>query len=132
MTERFQEILELANGVALSTDKHLAMYKSGASSRNIGFEISDEEASILFCSVCHYCGYQAPHRLNGIDRVVNTLGYVKGNVVACCSYCNRAKGRTSTAPPPARRCLNPTSKTVVKTLHSPQAPHPYLNTLDSL
>jgi hypothetical protein len=28
---------------------------------------------------------------NGLDRVDNTLGYLPGNVVACCTQCNGAK-----------------------------------------
>jgi hypothetical protein len=57
-------------------------------------------------SPCSYCGYEGhvrrfssrkggwsfSARLNGIDRVDNTLGYVDSNVVACCKACNMTKG----------------------------------------
>lgn len=32
---------------------------------------------------------------NGIDRVNNELGYIDGNVVSCCKYCNTAKNTMS-------------------------------------
>lgn len=58
---------------------------------------------------CRYCGC-APYQIskssnrtpscvqawstyiyNGIDRIDSSKGYVKGNVVACCGTCNKAK-----------------------------------------
>jgi hypothetical protein len=33
----------------------------------------------------------ADFRYNGIDRVDSSMGYVAGNVVPCCSTCNRMK-----------------------------------------
>lgn len=49
---------------------------------------------------CHYCGtektnhYKSKHNYckeffyNGVDRLDSTKPYEKGNVVACCKYCN--------------------------------------------
>jgi hypothetical protein len=93
MSDRVGDLLESARIVRKSTGGNLAAYKTGASTRKYGFEISDEQADALFRSACHYCGYQPFQRFNGIDRVDNKLGYVAGNVVACCAWCNRAKGR---------------------------------------
>ena len=31
-------------------------------------------------------------KVNGIDRVNNNIGYILNNCVACCKYCNIAKG----------------------------------------
>lgn len=33
---------------------------------------------------------------NGIDRIDSSMGYVEGNVVSCCKYCNMAKSNRST------------------------------------
>jgi hypothetical protein len=30
-------------------------------------------------------------KYNGIDRIDSTRGYLVGNVVACCKYCNTSK-----------------------------------------
>lgn len=35
--------------------------------------------------------HQGELRYNGIDRVNGALGYVVGNVVTACAFCNRAK-----------------------------------------
>lgn len=86
-------MLEAAATVEISCTKpRLAVYKKAAAMRGYDFELTDEEADLLFKSPCHYCGLRAPNRFNGIDRVVNKAGYVPGNVVACCRWCNLAKG----------------------------------------
>jgi hypothetical protein len=38
-----------------------------------------------------YCHYPPRGGFNGIDRVDNSKGYILGNCVPCCSWCNRAK-----------------------------------------
>lgn len=62
-------------------------YKQNARRRNLPFELSDREAFDLFTSPCYWCGGPG----FGIDRVRNDLGYIAGNCVPCCTYCNRAK-----------------------------------------
>lgn len=55
---------------------------------------------------CEYCGAEpsqiitgSRHRgnyiYNGIDRIDNKLGYIKGNVVPCCWQCNKSKADMS-------------------------------------
>jgi hypothetical protein len=57
-------------------------------------------------TLCDYCGrhpetYTRPKnanggfKYNGIDRVVNSVGYTLENCVPCCSNCNRAKSTLS-------------------------------------
>lgn len=67
--------------------------------------LSDSDAVELFKSNCHYCGTPPSCKrdvsgpiaywFNGIDRIDNRLGYIQGNVVACCKDCNFAKGSRS-------------------------------------
>jgi len=78
-------------------------YKQGAKDRNIDFILTDDDCTKLFKGNCAYCGAEpsqvqaAPERgygeyiYNGIDRVDNDLGYVRGNCVSCCKMCNLAK-----------------------------------------
>lgn len=42
---------------------------------------------------CHYCGYAI--FTIGLDRIDNSDGYRIGNVVSCCSLCNRSKNNLS-------------------------------------
>ena len=95
MSDRLAEMLEIARTIPKSTVSLLASYKDGAATRGHSFEISDEVADALFQAPCHYCGYKPSGKFSGIDRVNNNLGYVEGNVVSCCAWCNRAKGRFS-------------------------------------
>ena len=81
-----------------------AGYKKGASVRNLDFKLDIEEFKAITQQPCYYCGIppqQVIHTAhskiisythNGIDRINNGVGYVKGNVVACCTICNYAKG----------------------------------------
>lgn len=87
----------------------LSNTKCQAKKRNLEWGISDEDARSLFSSSCFYCGSppMAVHKdrydatgqrdflYNGIDRVDNDLGYIHGNIVPCCGFCNRAKGTKS-------------------------------------
>jgi hypothetical protein len=72
-----------------------------ASAKRRGFDVSISFQ--LFCmlmkQVCVYCG-SSPLRgeLNGIDRVVSTLGYSPQNVVASCNSCNMMKSTLSLRP----------------------------------
>jgi hypothetical protein len=58
------------------------------------------EDFLAFTSImhCHYCGQQiiwnkhnARSSIYNLDRVDNTQGYVKNNLVVCCKRCNYAK-----------------------------------------
>lgn len=79
-------------------------YADGAKSRNLDFQLTLEEAKLLFKSDCFYCK-SPPSQIykgravdsstnyiyNGIDRFDNNLGYTTNNCVACCKTCNYAK-----------------------------------------
>ena len=91
---------------AAALKKLLTSYKGGARKRGYFWELSDEEAISLFNNTCYYCNTKPSqifpsmvdrHKFNGtilyngIDRVDNNIGYIKGNVVSCCEICNRMK-----------------------------------------
>jgi hypothetical protein len=84
--------------------RKLRTCKRQAKERSLSWNITDEETKQLFLSNCHYCdaipaqqvyGEQGDaHGLfvaNGIDRVINEIGYEPDNCVPCCGPCNRAK-----------------------------------------
>lgn len=67
----------------------LRQYASSAARRGLAFELSMEQFRRLIDGPCHYCGGRMTI---GIDRVVNTVGYINTNCVSCCSRCNFMKG----------------------------------------
>lgn len=82
-------------------------YRYSARIRGHSWGLSRDEFRVLTQGNCYYCG-AAPsvghlthksangaYTYNGIDRVDNSSGYEKLNVVTCCSVCNRAKGDMS-------------------------------------
>jgi len=87
-------------------DKLLREYQNGARTRGYAWELTAEDFYGLVAEDCRYCGcppskvrrngtYNGEFVYNGIDRVDNSLGYVPGNVTACCETCNRAKNALS-------------------------------------
>jgi len=67
--------------------------KSTAIKRDLTWDLDPVEAFELIIKPCHYCGIEVkfPETRNGLDRVDNTIGYCKSNVVPCCYPCNIAK-----------------------------------------
>lgn len=73
--------------------------KREAKKRGLAWELDRDFARhLLFCR-CYYCGASPPDPdegyLNGIDRVNNNRGYVRGNIVPCCWICNQMKSNRS-------------------------------------
>jgi hypothetical protein len=67
-------------------------YIKEAESRNLSFEISEQQWTWLTRSPCYLCGYQTPKGI-GIDRVDNTIRkYTLENCRPCCGSCNDMKG----------------------------------------
>lgn len=83
-------------------DRAVCRYIESANGRGIEFSISKKEALDLLLSNCHYCGAEPSMErgkskngevilMNGIDRLDSSIGYVPGNVVACCKKDNFSK-----------------------------------------
>lgn len=68
-------------------------YRAHAKNNGRGFTLSFEEFVKLISGECFYCGDNTSQM--GVDRIDNSLGYVRGNVRTCCSRCNLAKGKMS-------------------------------------
>lgn len=83
-----------------------AQYKHSAKKKGIPFELEYTQFIEIATAKCFYCDaepsriHKAGHNrgecvANGIDRVANNGdGYVAGNVVPCCWFCNRTKRET--------------------------------------
>ena len=84
-------------------------YRKSARKRGHKFELTPARFKKLTKSNCYLCGRppssqykhdsssrsQTPYIFNGVDRLENDKGYVRGNIVACCGHCNMAKGKKS-------------------------------------
>jgi hypothetical protein len=85
----------------------ISRYRHRARKENRLWALSDAECYELMQQPCHYCGRPPeqvchpegadPVRYTGLDRVDNGLGYVPGNVVPCCGWCNWVKRDLSRA-----------------------------------
>lgn len=82
-------------------------YSHGAKTRGLPFELTKDEAKILFKQNCFYCGVppskyfcktgmNGAYLFNGIDRKDNSkdIGYILSNCVTCCTICNYRKSNT--------------------------------------
>lgn len=81
----------------------ITMYKNNARNRKLIWKLSEDVAIKLMLSTCFYCGQMNENRMslsnryvkfniNGIDRLMNNIGYTEVNCVPCCEICNKAKG----------------------------------------
>lgn len=75
-------------------------YKGSARRRNIPFELTRDQLVCIASGICNYCGAvpaiieKKPSGTfihNGIDRQDNSVGYILGNCVPCCTLCNNMK-----------------------------------------
>jgi len=54
-----------------------------------GYDIAPfEDIQHLINSICYYCGEAS----QGLDRIDNSVGYTKDNVLPCCGRCNKTRG----------------------------------------
>lgn len=75
--------------------------KNGAKIRNLTFDMTFNEYLMLSKENCLYCNKPPEFKnskalamsinANGIDRIDNTKGYIKGNLAPCCAKCNTMK-----------------------------------------
>lgn len=80
----------------------LQMYRIGARRRGCVWDLTDEEFYVLTQRPCHYCGVlpstvycredlNGDYVYTGLDRVDNSKGYSRENILPCCTRCNMAK-----------------------------------------
>jgi len=64
-------------------------YKKRAKKKNIDFLLSKKDCEKYYNTNCYYCDGKIKGL--GIDRIDNKIGYVKDNILPCCSKCNFMK-----------------------------------------
>jgi len=63
--------------------------KGNAHDRKIKFNLSLEEFKNIVSKPCYYCGEN--EKRIGVDRIDNSIGYIKENSAPCCAICNYMK-----------------------------------------
>lgn len=96
-SERIKKVSCVKPNNQAAFNKIYNSYRSGAKRRSLDFELDVDYFKKIVDSDCSYCG-EPPSResktkggiyyYNGIDRVDNTKGYLKGNCTPCCTDCN--------------------------------------------
>ena len=66
-------------------------YVSSSTKRNLTISLEFNDFKTMVLSPCYYCKYFKEEEVNGIDRLNNTIGYIKYNCVPCCTTCNMMK-----------------------------------------
>lgn len=92
------------NGMQQNVASAYRNYVTRSLEKGMDIDITVDEFYVLSQQNCFYCGAEPSNKIthrksewvdpfyyNGLDRIDNSLGYIKGNVVPCCSYCNWAK-----------------------------------------
>lgn len=83
-----------------------SQYHFGAKTRAYEIELTQDEIWNVSQNDCVYCGVSPSTEIhpqnrtttyyyNGLDRVNNTVGYIRSNIVPCCFLCNRMKREMS-------------------------------------
>lgn len=70
--------------------RHKAAIKR-AKRRGLSWALSEFEYAAIIAWPCSYCGDNLPQTGVALDRLDNTGGYERGNVVPCCEGCNIAR-----------------------------------------
>ena len=72
--------------------KRFMYYKKNAKSRNLEFELSQDQFENITSRMCFYCNEFSQGRdFCGVDRIDSNEGYVLENCIPCCKFCNYAK-----------------------------------------
>jgi hypothetical protein len=82
----------------------MGVYRNGAKTRNLQWDLSRDFVSAIIHKPCHYCqiidytvfvNKKRILKRNGIDRLDSSIGYIESNCVPCCKICNTAKMKLS-------------------------------------
>ena len=82
---------KVARAYSKQIDTRFRRLKYTAKRRHIPVELSFNEYAELISKSCYFCNGPLEESGGGLDRLDNEKGYVTGNSVPCCGYCNAIK-----------------------------------------
>jgi hypothetical protein len=125
----------LNNGIVINMGEHTLArlrsyneYKSRSETRNIVFNLSEEEFNSIRTDSCYMCGVK---NCCGVDRVNNLDIYTCDNCMPCCSICNNLKAdipigiiryTIKNICSKINTCLTPTDKVCVRPMKHSETP----------
>ena len=68
-------------------------YRQRSPSRGLEFSLTVDDFKEAIVKPCYYCNED--YVGVGLDRIVNSIGYHKENIVPCCAVCNLMKRSSS-------------------------------------
>ena len=87
-----EKVKEIKKQKKINLDYKITTYKNCALNKGLEFTLTDDETVELIKNKCYYCNEFGEYGITGIDRIENSKGYIKENVVSCCEMCNFMKG----------------------------------------
>lgn len=75
-----------------SSPHQYQIYVQDANKKNVEFSLTYEDFQGITTNPCNYCNEKHDRGFQGIDRIDQTVGYIRGNCVPCCKMCNYMKG----------------------------------------
>jgi hypothetical protein len=75
-----------------SSSYQYQIYSKNSNKKNTEFSLTFDDFQAITNNKCFYCDESNPRGFQGIDRIDQTVGYIRENCVPCCKMCNYMKG----------------------------------------
>lgn len=85
-----RQIMELQHKDITEREPRLRFSRAKRRSKKT-WELTEAQYTKLVTRPCSYCGETKFESGVGLDRIDNQIGYVRGNVLPCCHFCNVMK-----------------------------------------
>lgn len=94
--KRSSEQAKIQNAKRHLPTRKYALAKAIAKARKQDFNLTETDYIASQALQCHYCKDALPKGGIGLDRINNDQGYIEGNVLPCCTFCNIARSNNFT------------------------------------
>lgn len=85
---------KLAHQIERSERNHIYKMRSYIGSdkkKGLAHDIDEDFCLVQMSKPCYYCSHiDTP--INGLDRIDNSIGHIKTNLIPCCQLCNMTRG----------------------------------------
>lgn len=86
-----------AMAAAMTVTPRFRCGQKNAKARNLSWDLDRDSYSQIITKDCSYCNRTLRWETGcSLDRIDNTKGYTKDNVLPCCAFCNRLRSNVLT------------------------------------